>query len=71
VALPDRHEIGLSIHEGRTRQVRRMFEALGHEVVTLARVQYAGLTAQGVRPGKWRRLEGQEVRRLLRLVKLK
>ena len=71
VALPDRHEIGLSIHEGRTRQVRRMFEALGHDVVTLTRVQYAGLTAQGVRPGKWRRLEGQEVRRLLRLVKLK
>ncbi|MEX1055405.1 MAG: pseudouridine synthase, partial [Rhodothermales bacterium] len=71
VALPDRHEIGLSIHEGRTRQVRRMFEALGHEVVTLARVRYAGLTTQGVRPGKWRRLEGQEVRRLRRLVKLK
>ena len=71
VALPDRHEIGLSIHEGRTRQVRRMFEALGHEVVTLTRVRYAGLTAQGVRPGKWRRLEGQEVRRLLRQVKLK
>lgn len=71
VALPDRHEVGLRIHEGRNRQVRRMFEALGHEVVHLERINYAGLTTAGVRRGKWRRLETHEVARLRRMVKLK
>lgn len=71
VALPDRHEVGLRIHEGRNRQVRRMFEALGHEVEHLERVNYAGLTAAGLRRGKWRRLEPHEVQRLRRKVKLK
>lgn len=70
VALPDRHEVGLRIHEGRNRQIRRMFERLGHEVEQLERVNYAGLTVEGVRRGKWRRLEPFEVRRLRRLVKL-
>ncbi|GIV59113.1 MAG: pseudouridine synthase [Rhodothermaceae bacterium] len=65
------HEVGLMIHEGRNRQVRRMFEALGHEVVQLERVAYAGLTTAGVRRGRWRRLQEKEVRRLYRLVKLK
>ncbi|RMH61150.1 MAG: rRNA pseudouridine synthase [Bacteroidetes bacterium] len=67
---PDHHEIGLMLHEGRNRQVRRMLEALGHEVVELERVQYAGLTTEGLRRGKWRRLEPHEIRRLRRLVKL-
>lgn len=71
VAAPDHHEIGISIHEGRNRQVRRMFEALGHEIVALERVNYAGLTVEGVRPGKWRRLKEHEVRHLQRQVKLK
>jgi 23S rRNA pseudouridine2605 synthase len=70
VAPPDRRDVGLSIHEGRNRQIRRMFEALGHEVVALERVNYAGLTAEGVRPGKWRRLTDHEVRQLRRQVKL-
>ena len=70
VALPDRHEVGLRMHEGRNRQIRRMFETLGHEVELLERVNYAGLTAQGVRPGKWRRLEPHEIHRLRRQVKL-
>lgn len=64
------HEIGLSIHEGRNRQIRRMFEAVGNEVVYLERVNYAGLTAEGLRPGKWRRLRDDEVRRLQRQVGL-
>ncbi|GIV61297.1 MAG: pseudouridine synthase [Rhodothermaceae bacterium] len=69
---PDNHhEVGLQIHEGRNRQVRRMFEALGHEVVQLERVAYAGLTTAGVRRGKWRRLQDAEVRRLRRSVGLK
>lgn len=67
----DHHEIGLKLHEGRNRQIRRMLEALGHEVVELERVRYAGLTADGVRRGKWRRLEAFEVGRLRRLVGLK
>ncbi len=67
----DLNEVGIGIHEGRNRQIRRMFEALGHSVSTLERVQYAGLTAKGVRRGKWRRLERHEVQRLRRMVKLK
>jgi 23S rRNA pseudouridine2605 synthase len=71
VALPDRHQIGIRLHEGRNRQIRRMFEALGHEVEHLERVKYAGLTVEGVRPGKWRRLEPYEVKRLKRQVNLR
>lgn len=71
VALPDHHQVGLRIHEGRNRQIRRMFEALGHEVEFLERVNYAGITAEGVRRGKWRRLESHEIKRLRRHVKLK
>ena len=66
-----RCHIGLSIHEGRNRQVRRMIEAIGHRVVRLERVNYAGLTTAGLRRGKWRRLQHHEIRRLRRLVKLK
>ncbi|GAB5521160.1 MAG: pseudouridine synthase [Rhodothermales bacterium] len=67
---PNHHEIGMEIHEGRNRQVRRMMEALGHEVAQLERVRYAGLSTEGVRRGKWRRLEGKEIRQLRRKVKL-
>ncbi|HYE57478.1 MAG TPA: pseudouridine synthase, partial [Rhodothermales bacterium] len=67
----DHHEIGLAIHEGRNRIVRRMMEAIGHEVVFLERVRYADLTTAGVRRGKWRRLSPGEVKRLRRLVGLK
>jgi 23S rRNA pseudouridine2605 synthase len=69
---PERQdEVGLLLHEGRNRQVRRMFEALGHEVVHLERVRYAGLTVDGVRRGRWRRLHSHEIKRLRQLVKLK
>jgi len=44
----------ITIHEGRNRQVRRMFESLGYEVKRLDRVQYAGLTAEGLGRGRWR-----------------
>jgi 23S rRNA pseudouridine2605 synthase len=71
VAIPDLSRIGIALHEGRNRQVRRMFEALGHRVVDLERVQYAGLTTRGVRSGHWRRLTEREVTRLYKLVKLK
>lgn len=68
---PHEQEIGLRLHEGRNRQIRRMFEALGHDITHLERVNYAGLTTEGVRRGKWRRLNDKEVRRLRRTVKLK
>ncbi|NQV72530.1 rRNA pseudouridine synthase [bacterium] len=58
------------IHEGKNRQVRRMFESLGAEVKKLERTTYAGLTAKGVRRGKWRRLTRDEVTGLYRKVKL-
>ena len=71
VRLPNQHEVGIEIHEGRNRQVRRMFEALGHQIVSLERVTYANLTTNGVRRGKWRRLAPHEIRRLRKLVHLK
>jgi 23S rRNA pseudouridine2605 synthase len=67
---PNKHLVGLALHEGRNREVRRIFEALGHDVVTLERVRYAGLDTRGIRRGRWRRLEPKEIRKLRRLVKL-
>lgn len=66
----DGYEVGISIHEGRNRQIRRMFEKLGHEVMRLERVRYAGLTTTGVRAGKWRFLKEKEVLQLYKLVDL-
>ena len=67
----DKKELGISLHEGKNRHIRRMLEAIGHEVARLERVRYAGLTTKDVRIGKWRRLDSVEVRRLRRLVKLR
>ena len=63
-------EIGMRIHEGRNRQIRRMLEALSHEIASLDRVNYAGLTTSGIRSGKWRRLLPREIQRLRKAVKL-
>lgn len=65
------NEIGLMLHEGRNRQIRRMMETFGHDIVHLERVNYAGLTAEGIHRGEWRRLQPHEVRRLRNRVKLK
>lgn len=56
-----KREVGLSIHIGRNRIVRRMFEALGAEVVKLDRVMFAGLTKKELPRGHWRHLEEKEV----------
>ena len=64
------HEVGIEIHEGRNRQLRRMFAALSHDVVALERVSYAGLTTKGVRRGRWRHLRPHEINRLRRLVRV-
>jgi 23S rRNA pseudouridine2605 synthase len=58
------HFVGIEIHVGRNRIVRRIFEHLGYDVVTLDRVQYAGLTKKDLPRGKWRFLSEKEVIRL-------
>ena len=58
------HFVGIEIHIGRNRIVRRIFEHLGYEVVALDRVQYAGLTKKDLPRGKWRFLSEQEVIRM-------
>ena len=56
-----RREIGITIHTGRNRIVRRMFEAIGYHVQKLDRVYFAGLTKKGLRRGAWRYLAPKEV----------
>ncbi len=56
--------VNITIHEGRNRQVRRMFEAIGHEVLSLERIQYSFLTLDGVAVGEWRYLTEEEITRL-------
>ena len=57
----------VSIHEGRNRQVRRMFEAVGHQVVALKRVRFGPLQLGDLRRGCWRYLMDEEVQRLKEL----
>jgi 23S rRNA pseudouridine2605 synthase len=56
-----RNEIGLEIHSGRNRIVRRMFAALGYEVVRLDRAAFAGLSKKGLPRGRWRFLTEKEI----------
>jgi 23S rRNA pseudouridine2605 synthase len=57
-------EVGVEIHSGKNRIVRRMFEHLGYTVIKLDRVSYAGLTKKNLPRGKWRFLTDNEIRRL-------
>ncbi len=56
-----KREVGILIHVGRNRIVRRMFQALGAEVVKLDRVMFAGLTKKDLGRGHWRHLSEKEV----------
>jgi 23S rRNA pseudouridine2605 synthase len=56
-----RNVIGIEIHSGKNRIVRRIFESLGYKVTKLDRVLFAGLTKKGLRRGEWRFLNQQEV----------
>jgi len=56
--------VELVLHEGRKHQVKRMLAAVGHPVTRLHRSAYAGLTLEGLEPGRWRELEPHEVERL-------
>jgi len=58
----DKSIIGIEIHSGRNRIVRRIFEHLGYDVKGLDRVMYAGLTKKNVERGKWRYLSEKEIR---------
>jgi 23S rRNA pseudouridine2605 synthase len=60
----DKSVIGIEIHSGRNRIVRRIFEHLGYDVKGLDRVMYANLTKKNVERGKWRYLSEKEVRLL-------
>ena len=73
VILPGgrRRIVGIVIHEGRNREVHRMFEALGYEVKKLERVSYGGLTAEGLDRGEWRYLRRDELSRLKTAVGLR
>ena len=59
-----KNDVGIEIHSGKNRIVRRIFESLGHKVVKLDRVYFAGLTKKGLRRGEWRYLTEAEVNHL-------
>jgi 23S rRNA pseudouridine2605 synthase len=59
--LETKNELGLQIHSGRNRIVRRIFESLGYVVEKLDRVMYAGLTKKNLPRGKWRNLSEKEL----------
>jgi 23S rRNA pseudouridine2605 synthase len=57
----DRKEVGMEIHSGQNRVIRRMFESMGYKVTKLDRVMYAGLTKRHLPRSKWRFLTEREV----------
>ncbi len=64
IVSEDKRSIGVQIHMGRNRIVRRMFEAIGYEVIRLDRVMYADLTKKDLSRGKWRYLSEKELIKL-------
>ncbi len=68
---PKRSLFKVELHEGRKREIRRMFEAIGFHVLLLRRIKFAGLTLDGLNPGDWRYLTEIEVQNLYKKVGLK
>ena len=62
--------VEIRLHEGKKRQVKRMMKAVGHPVLYLNRIVFAGLTVGDLKPGEWRDLNDDEVDALYRLVGL-
>jgi 23S rRNA pseudouridine2605 synthase len=62
----DKTQIGIELHSGQNRVIRRMFETLGYRVKKLDRVYFAGLTKKNVPRGKWRHLNEKEINMLKR-----
>lgn len=61
--------VEIRIHEGKNHQVKKMFEAVGYDVIKLNRVLFAGLTTYGLKSGEYRKLTVKEVKQLYSLVK--
>jgi len=57
----DKRKLGIEIHSGKNRIIRRIFDSLGYEVKNLDRVYFAGLTKKGLKKGEWRYLSESEV----------
>ncbi|MNE67380.1 Ribosomal large subunit pseudouridine synthase B [compost metagenome] len=64
-----KREIGIQIHSGKNRIVRRIFEHLGYDVVKLDRVVYGNLTKKDLPRGRWRYLEEHELIQIKHLIK--
>ncbi|MFH1944215.1 MAG: pseudouridine synthase [Acidobacteriota bacterium] len=65
----DRHSfLQIVIHEGRKREVRRMMEAVGHDVLSLKRTRFGSIRLGNLKPGEWRRLEPHEIASLKKSV---
>jgi 23S rRNA pseudouridine2605 synthase len=60
----DKTQIGIEIHSGQNRIVRRIFESLGYKIKKLDRVYFAGLTKKNLKRGRWRFLTQKEISRL-------
>ena len=67
VGSTGKKEVGLELHSGKNRIVRRIFESLGYKVARLDRVIFAGITKKDTPRGKWRMLSQEEVNMLKRL----
>lgn len=65
----DKSLVELIIHEGRNHQVKKMFEAINHDVLKLKREKYANLDLTGLKPGEYRKLSNKEIAILYSLVK--
>ncbi len=63
----DRRDVVVVLHEGKNRQIHRMFRALGYTVQRLDRVRYAGLSAGGLKQGEWRHLAPREIEGIKKL----
>lgn len=63
----ERREIRISIHEGRNRQVKKMFESVGIYVRKLKRIEYANLKDNSLKPGQWRYLNEEEIQKLKKI----
>lgn len=67
-ANPKRSLLRIEMYEGKKREIRRMFEYIGHRVLALKRIGFAGLRLEKLGTGKWRFLRQEEVKRLRELV---
>lgn len=68
--IDNRSYLEVELHEGRNRQIRRMFEKLGYLVKELHRIEFAGLRVEDLKLGEWRELSSREIYELKNLVKI-